>query len=162
MFIIWKLLARTCCVRVCEYEYAYAGKKERYVVFSMSVILKRVNVDCRINDFDQFQKHFHRVFYLNLGWTFEYVWVWQRKRISVYIVCLFVLFFFHSYAYTDYLNVTCKIWHMRTFKWDYVCAECVWVYIIYSYLTSEMKKGQKVKRRRTATSDTHTHTANTH
>lgn len=37
------------------------------MLFSMSVILKRVNVDCRINDFDQIQKQFDRVFYLNLG-----------------------------------------------------------------------------------------------
>lgn len=69
-------------------------------------------------------------------------------------LCILFLFFvlLHAYAYTDYLNVTCKIWHMRTFKWVWCAAVCgMRIYYLFLSDKCDVERAPKVNRRKART-----------
>lgn len=136
---------RVVCVCVWERE------SETAMLFSMSVILKRVNVDCRINDFDQIQKHFYLAFYLNLGWTF---WICLRmcvrqwKRIFSLCVYEIVSFLFLFYCTHMLIPIT-SMWRVKFGICEHLRVRCAYVYILFILIWQVlMKKGPNAKRRK--------------
>lgn len=129
MFIIRKLL--TVRLRAAFHaNWTREPNQNESVLFLMSAILKRVNVGCRVSN-----KWFWPSSVAILSY---FIWIWGEH--FDYMAKKKDLYCFYSYAYTDYLNVTCKIWHMWTF-------ECVEFNIIYSYLRRRWrKKGQRAKQ----------------
>lgn len=77
------------------------------------------------------------IFYLNLGWTFKYVWVCGKEKGSLYLLCCCCCFFF-----THMLIPITSMWRVKFGICEHLRVN---MYILFIFLSD--KKGPKVKWR---------------